>query len=261
MNMTLTDLDNSVADYYASRKLLQVQAAKAGPGSDGAGDEVQSAGLGPGPEVLAGVGGAALAAEGRVRLVTLAPELPGAHVLIRTLLARGVTVSFGHSDATAEEANAGFDLGVHAVTHLFNAMRPFHHRDPGIIGTALAREDVVVQLIVDSVHLAPETTTFAWHAVRGRLALVTDFTTAPGGRTAGDVLAGSTTTMIEAVRNLHALGAPFEEAVQAATEIPARVIGEPSAGRLGVGLPADVVVLTDELEIERVLVAGEDRLS
>jgi N-acetylglucosamine-6-phosphate deacetylase len=172
-----------------------------------------------------------------------------------------VTVSFGHSDATAEEANAGFDLGVHAVTHLFNAMRPFHHRDPGIIGAALARKDVVVQLIVDSVHLAPETATFAWHAVRGRLALVTDFTTAPGGRTAGGVLAGSTTTMIEAVRNLHALGASFEEAVQAATEIPARVIGEPSAGRLGVGLPADAVVLTDELEIERVLVAGEDRLS
>jgi N-acetylglucosamine-6-phosphate deacetylase len=67
--------------------------------------------------------------------------------------------------------------------------------------------------------------------------------------------------MIEAVKNLHALGASFEEAVQAATEIPARVIGEPSAGRLGVGLPADAVVLTDELEIERVLVAGEDRLS
>ena len=93
------------------------------------------------------------------------------------------------------------------------------------------------------------------------MALVTDFTVAPGGRTPEGGLAGSTTPMIEAVRNLHALGASFEEAVLAATEIPARIIAHPTAGRLEVGLPADVVVLTDELEIERVLVAGADRLS
>ena len=199
--------------------------------------------------------------EGPVRLVTLAPELPGAHDLIRALLGRGVTVSFGHSDATAEEANAAFDLGVHTVTHLFNAMRPFHHRDPGIAGAALARADVTVQIILDGVHLAPETAAVAWHAARGRMALVTDFTTAPGGRTPEGVLAGSTVPLIEAVRNLHTLGASLEEAILAATEIPARIIGEPTAGRLGVGLPADVVVLTDGLEIERMLVAGKDRLS
>jgi len=198
---------------------------------------------------------------GPIRLVTLAPELPGAHALIRTLLERGVTVSFGHSDATAEEANAGFALGVHAVTHLFNAMRAFHHRDPGIVGACLARTDVVIQLIVDGVHLAPETAAFAWNTARERVALVSDFTTAPGGRTADGVLAGSTATMIDAVRNLHALGASFVEAIRAATEVPARVIGESSAGRLSMGTPADVVVLTDELEIQRVLVAGEDRLS
>jgi N-acetylglucosamine-6-phosphate deacetylase len=170
-------------------------------------------------------------------------------------------VSFGHSDATAEEANAGFDLGVRTVTHLFNAMRPFHHRDPGIVGAAMTREDVVVQLILDGVHLAPQTAAVAWHAARGRLALVTDFTTAPGGRTPKGVLAGSTVPLIQAVRNLHTLGASLEEAILAATEIPARIIGEPTAGRLGVGLPADVVVLTDGLEIERMLVAGKDRLS
>ena len=202
-----------------------------------------------------------LLAAGPIRLLTLAPELPGAHDLIRKLLARGVTVSFGHSDATAEEANAGFDLGVRTVTHLFNAMRPFHHRDPGIVGAALAREDVVVQLILDGVHLAPETAAFAWRAARGRIALVTDFTTTPGGRTPEGVLAGSTVPLIQAVRNLHTLGASLEEAILAATEIPARIIGEPEAGRLGVGLPADIVVLTDGLEIERVLVAGKDRLS
>ena len=202
-----------------------------------------------------------LLAAGAIRLVTLAPELPGAHDLIRTLLARGATVSFGHSDATAEEANAGFDLGVRTVTHLFNAMRPFQHRNPGIVGAALAREDVVVQLILDGVHLAPETASFAWRAARGRMALVTDFTTAPGGRTPEGVLAGSTVPLIQAVRNLHTIGASLEEAIQAATEIPARIIGELEAGRLGVGLPADVVVLSDGLEIERVLVAGKDRLS
>lgn len=198
---------------------------------------------------------------GPVRLMTLAPELPGAHDLIQALLQRGVTVSFGHSDATAEEANAGFDLGVHTVTHLFNAMRPFHHRDPGIVGAALVREDLIVQVILDGIHVAPETAALAWRAARGRLALVTDFTTAPDGRTPDGVLAGGTAPMIEAVQRLHALGASFEEAVLAATEIPARIIADPTAGQLAVGLPADVVVLTDGLEIERVLLAGEDRLS
>ncbi len=140
-------------------------------------------------------------------------------------------------------------------------MRPFHHRDPGLVGAALAREDVVVQIICDDVHLAPETAALVWRAARGRVALVTDFTTARGGRTRNGVLAGGAATMIGAVRNLHALGTSFEEAIRAATEIPARVIGEPAAGRLGVGLPADIVVMTPELEVRRVLVAGEDRLS
>ncbi len=202
-----------------------------------------------------------LLAAGPVRLVTLAPELPGAHELIRTLLDREIAVSFGHSDATVEEANEAFDLGVHAVTHLFNAMRAFHHRDPGIAGAALARDDVIVQVILDDVHLAPETAAVVWRAARGRIALVTDYTTAPGGRTPEGALAGSTVTMIEAIRNLHALGSPFEEAVLAATEVPARVISDSTAGRLATGLPADLVVLTDALEISRVLVAGSDRLS
>jgi len=198
---------------------------------------------------------------GPARLVTLAPELPGAHDLVRALLACGLTVSFGHSDATAAEANEAFDLGVQTVTHLFNAMRPLHHRDPGIAGAALTRDDVIVQLILDGAHLAPETAAFAWRAARGRLALVTDFTAAPGGRTPDGALAGGTTPMIDLVRNLHAVGAPVEEAVLAATEIPARVIAHPTAGRLAVGLPADVVVLSESLEIERVLVGGGDRLS
>jgi N-acetylglucosamine-6-phosphate deacetylase len=221
-----------------------------------------------------------LLAAGPVRLVTLAPEVLGADELIQCLLRHEIAISCGHSDATSAEANAAFDAGVRTVTHLFNAMRPFRHRDPGIAGAALARDDVVVQVILDGVHLVPETASVVWRAAPGRVALVTDAMAGAGvtdgsyrlggleieirdgvARGAGGALAGSTLTMIEAVRNLHALGAPLEQAVEAATEVPARVIREPSAGRIAVGLPADLVVLTDELEIERVLVEGTDRVT
>src|SRR5437667_8812903 len=111
---------------------------------------------------------------GPVRLMTLAPELPGAEALIDRLLERGVVVSLGHTDATAAQANAAFDRGARSVTHLFNAMRPFLHRDPGIAGAALARDDVFVSVILDGVHLAPETALTAWRAVGSRLALITD---------------------------------------------------------------------------------------
>jgi N-acetylglucosamine-6-phosphate deacetylase len=191
------------------------------------------------------------------------------------LLERGVIVSLGHSDATAETANAAFDLGVCTVTHLYNAMRPFLHRDPGIVGAALARDDVIVQLILDGVHLAPETVRVVWRTAGGRLALVTDSITAAGAsegeysfgsldievrngtvRGPDGVLAGSVLTMIQAVRNLHELGVPLAAAVDAATSVPARVLGLNELGRLGPGLPADVVVLDDRLDIVRVLVAG-----
>jgi N-acetylglucosamine-6-phosphate deacetylase len=216
---------------------------------------------------------------GPVRLVTLAPELPGAAAVIERLLRREVAVSAGHSDATAEQADEAFDLGVRSVTHLFNAMRPFHHRDPGIVGAALARPDVVVQMILDWVHVAPVTAAMVWQAAQGRLALVTDAVAGAGlddgefrlggldvevkdgvARGTTGALAGSTLTMIDAVRNLHALGVPLEDAVGAATEVPARVLRLPAVGRIGIGLHADVVVLSDELEIERVLVEGRARV-
>jgi N-acetylglucosamine-6-phosphate deacetylase len=216
---------------------------------------------------------------GPVRLVTLAPELRGADELVNRLLQSEIAISCGHSDATSEQAEAAFDLGVRTVTHLFNAMRPFRHRDPGIAGAALARDDVIVQVILDGVHLAPETANVVWRAAAGRVALVTD-AMAGAGLTDGTYrlggleieiqdgvargpegeLAGSTLTMVEAVRNLHAVGASFEEALDAATEVPARVLRQPTVGRLAPGLPADIVVLTDELEIERVLVEGTDRV-
>ena len=214
---------------------------------------------------------------GPVRMVTLAPELPGALELIDALLAGGIAVSFGHSDATAEEADVGFDRGVRTVTHLFNAMRPFRHRDPGIAGAALVRDDVIVQLILDGYHLDPVAARLVWRAAAGRVALVTDAMAGAGhgdgryrlgdvevevrdgsARRGDDVLAGSVLTMVEAIRNLHALGVPLADALHAATAVPARVLGEPGLGVIERGAPADVVVLDDNLEIERVLVAGED---
>jgi N-acetylglucosamine-6-phosphate deacetylase len=220
-----------------------------------------------------------LLASGRIRLMTLAPELEGADGLVDLLLRRGVTVSCGHTDATADEANAAFDQGVRTVTHLFNAMRPLRHRDPGIAGAALARDDVVVQIILDGVHLAPETARLVWRAAAGRVALVTDAVSGAGvqdgsyslggfevkirdgvARGPDGQLAGSVLTMIEAIRNLHALGVPLAQALAAASTVPAGVLGLPDVGRLEPGAPADVVVVDDNLRIERVLVGGQERV-
>ena len=191
------------------------------------------------------------------------------------LVARGVTVACGHTNASAAEAHLAFDRGARTVTHLFNAMRSATARDPGLVFAALARDDVTVQLILDGHHVAPETALLAWRAAAGRLALVTDAVAAAGERdgvfwlgsvqvTARDgvvrredgTLAGSALTMVEAVRNLLELGATLEEAVNAATSVPARIAGRDDVGVLAVGRAADVVVLDDALEVERVIVEG-----
>jgi N-acetylglucosamine-6-phosphate deacetylase len=214
---------------------------------------------------------------GPVAHVTLAPELPGALELVELLRSRGITVACGHSNATAEEARAAFARGALTVTHLFNAMRPFEAREPGLAGAALASADVAVQVILDGVHLADDTARIVWHAAAGRVALVTDAVAGTGvgdgsyrlgsveveisngvARRADSVLAGSTLTMIEAVRNLVALGAPLEAALSAASEVPARIAGRADLGRLEPGAVADVVVVDDRLEIRRVLAGGAD---
>jgi N-acetylglucosamine-6-phosphate deacetylase len=215
---------------------------------------------------------------GNVTEMTLAPELPGADALVERLRERGVAVSAGHTNATSAEAHHAFDLGVGGVTHVFNAMRPFRSRDPGIAGAALTRPGVVIAMVVDGHHLADETVRLVWGCAAGRVALVTDAIAAAGsggnGGTfqLGDVevevgegaapmrgdgtLAGTVLTMIDAVRNLHALGVPFEAAVGAATEVPARFLRRGDVGFLEPGGPADVVILDDRLEIQTVLCAG-----
>jgi N-acetylglucosamine-6-phosphate deacetylase len=216
---------------------------------------------------------------GPVAHVTLAPELPGALELIDLLRSRGITVSCGHSNATADEARGAFARGAHTVTHIFNAMRPFAAREPGLAGAALACEHVLVQVILDGVHLAEDTAKLVWQAAGGRVALVTDAVAGAGigdgnyrlgsiefsvengvARRADRVLAGSTVTMIEAVRNLAALGAPLAAALAAATEVPARIARRDDVGRLLPGAPADLVVVDDNLQLERVLAGGQDVL-
>ncbi len=216
---------------------------------------------------------------GDVSHVTLASELPGALELIDLLVGRGITVAVGHSNATATEAHAAFARGARTVTHLFNAMRPFGAREPGLAGAALVSGGVAVQVILDGIHLADETARLVWHAAEGRVALVTDAMAAAAlgdgryrlgpvdvevvdgvARRSDGVLAGSTLTMSRAVRNLVALGASLAAALGAATEVPARIAGRPDLGRLEPGMCADVVVLDDALEVERVLVGGADVL-
>jgi N-acetylglucosamine-6-phosphate deacetylase len=212
---------------------------------------------------------------GRVTTVTLAPELDGALALVDELVARGVCVSLGHSDATAEQAHAAFERGARTVTHLFNAMRPFGHRDPGVAGAALARADVPVQLIADGVHLADEAMLVAWRAARGRLAVVSDAISAAGlgdgsyrlgevevrvedgvSRRLDGTLAGAIASVVDGIRTLHRLGVPFAEAVDAATRVPARILRRDDLGTIAPGARADVVVLDDALAVERVLAGG-----
>ena len=211
-----------------------------------------------------------------VVLATVAPELPGATGVIAELAARGVVVSIGHTDATAADFAAGRSAGARYVTHLFNAMRPFSHRDPGPVGSALADDDVVVGLICDGIHVDPVAVRMAFRALgAARLNLVTDAVSAlgvdagrlgnvsvtigdDGVRNADGVLAGSTLSLDRAVRNLVAFtGCGVADAVATVTSTPADLLGLADRGRLAVGKRADVAVLDRELNVIATVVGGE----
>lgn len=217
-----------------------------------------------------------LAAGCPVTEVTLAPERPGAFALIDELVRRRVLVSLGHTDADAAFAGAAFDSGARAVTHVFNAMRPFWHRDPGVIGVALTRDDVFVTAVADGLHVAPEALLLAWRAARHRFAIVSDAIAAAGmpdgmhrlgpvdvtvvdgiSRTWDGALAGATRPLLDGVRLLVSIGVPIPEAIAAATSAPAALIGQPELSALRPGARADLVVLDDDLTVRRVLLGGE----
>ncbi|HSS12144.1 MAG TPA: N-acetylglucosamine-6-phosphate deacetylase [Acidimicrobiales bacterium] len=201
-----------------------------------------------------------------VAMVTLAPELPGALDVAAALHKRGVVVSAGHTDATTTELIAGLDAGISMVTHLFNAMAPFAHREPGPIGVALADKRVTAGLIVDGLHVHPITVAAAWAALApDRLAVVTDAVAAlgagavgpPGVRTPSGRLAGSVVSMDEAVRNLVSFaGCTPADAIACASTTPARLIGASSKGKVAPGYDADLVLLTPELHVAATIIGG-----
>jgi N-acetylglucosamine-6-phosphate deacetylase len=216
-----------------------------------------------------------LIAGGPVRMVTLAPELPGGLDLVERLAGAGIVVSCGHTDADAATAHAAFDRDARAITHLHNAHRRWRPRDPGVGGVAQVRAGVTVQAIVDGVHLAPEAAYLAFLAAGPRFCLVTDAIEAAmrdegdyelGGRPVqvrdgavrlpDGTLAGSVVTMDEAMRNLVACGASLHAAVHAAATAPARLIGREDLGVLRPGAPAHLTVLDEELRPVRTLVGG-----
>jgi N-acetylglucosamine-6-phosphate deacetylase len=204
------------------------------------------------------------AAEGHVRLMTLAPELPGAVELTAHATARGVKVSLGHSDATAAETRAAIKAGAISATHTFNAMRPLDHREPGILGTVLTCDALYAEMICDGIHTAPEMVKLWWRA-KGpeRAILVTDAMSATGmpdgtyqlgdfavqvanGRAmARGVLAGSVLTLDRALTNfMEFTGAPLEQVLRLLTVNPAAMTGlGDQAGSVAVGMPASLVAV------------------
>ena len=206
-------------------------------------------------------------AEGHVRLMTIAPELPGAPDLAAHAVARGVRVSLGHSNATAVETRAAIAAGATSATHTFNAMRPLDLREPGILGTVLTDDSLFAELICDGIHSAPEMTKLWWRAKGpNRAILVTDAMSATGmpdgeyrlgeltvqvanGRATSDgVLAGSVLTLDRALANFLAFtGATLEQGLRLLTGNPAALTGfQAEAGSLAPGSPANLVAVTPD---------------
>ncbi len=230
----------------------------------------------PTPAAIAGL---IESGQGLLRLITLAPERPGALDAIDQLVAAGVLVSVGHSDATADQVKAAADHGARMVTHLFNAQRPLAHREPGVVGQALTDERLTSGLIADLYHVVGPVCGLAFRAAPGRIALVTD-AAAPAGMPPGKyllggepitlppadgappvrddgTLAGSALRMDVAIANAVRVGVSLADAVAAATRIPADLIGRPELGRIGQGAAADLVWLGPDLRTRATWVAGQ----
>jgi N-acetylglucosamine-6-phosphate deacetylase len=217
----------------------------------------------------------ALHALAPLKLITIAPERPGHLALIAALRARGFIVQIGHSAGSYEDGVAALAAGANSFTHLFNAMTGLHHRAPGMAGAALAHAERA-EIIPDLLHVHPGAIRAALRAIPG-LYCVTDSTAATGMpdgnyrlgrhtvtkclggvRLADGTLAGSTLTMDQALRNLVALGLTLAEASRRTATLAADQLGLADRGRLVVGAWADVVLLDQKLELQRVFVEGEE---
>jgi len=217
------------------------------------------------------------AAGGAARILTLAPETQGGLDLITEACQAGVIVALGHTDATYEQATEAIAYGARHAAHVFNAMRPFSHRETGVLGAVLTSPQVTAELIADGVHVDSAAMKLLLAAkTAGGVVLVSDGTAAtgmPDGRyrlgdfdvdVAGGVvrnaegkLAGSALTLDQALRNVVALGVPLDEVVRMLTLYPARLLGlEARKGTLAAGADADLVFLDAQLQISRVVTRG-----
>ncbi|MDX5930599.1 N-acetylglucosamine-6-phosphate deacetylase [Acidiphilium acidophilum] len=211
-----------------------------------------------------------------LRLITLAPELPHAIAAIERLTRSAIAIALGHTDADAATATRAIEAGARLATHVFTAMRPFHHRDPGMIGVALTDPRLAACFIADGVHSDPIALRLGFAATGMRAVAVTDSislaglprgsTTAFGGagaiaeggaaRRPDGTLTGATITLDEGIRRLIAAGIPPEAALHAATQAPAHAIGLTDRGRLAAGCRADLIWLDDDFNVQNTWIAG-----
>jgi N-acetylglucosamine-6-phosphate deacetylase len=217
------------------------------------------------------------ARSGVVSIVTMAPELQGASAVTSILSEAGILVSIGHTAADYRTAKASLEGPRPSVTHLFNQMTPFRHRDSGVVGAAWMSE-AVCGLIVDGLHSEPDAVRLAWRILGSdRTALVTDSMAAfgigngnyvlgsaevtvdeSGPRLVDGRLAGSVLSLVDALRNLVMwTEASVDEAVLAVTRTPAALVGLTDRGEIRDGSRGDVVVLTESLEIRATIIGGE----
>jgi len=217
------------------------------------------------------------AADGLVRIVTIAPELPGAMDLIAAAVAAKLVVAMGHTDADYDQARAAIHAGARHAVHMYNAMRPFTHRDPGIVGAILTDPEVTAEIIADLVHVAgPAIQVLIGSKGFDTVLAVSDGIAATGmpdgnyrlgnfevsvkdgvARNSEGKLAGSTLTLDRALRNLVALGVPFTDAVRMVTVLPARRLGlAGKKGIIAVRADADLVALTADLRVAAVMTRG-----
>lgn len=217
------------------------------------------------------------ASDGLVKILTIAPELPGAMPLIESAVAAKIIAALGHTDADYDQSRAAIHAGARHAVHFYNAMRPFTHRDPGVIGAILTDPEVTAEVIADGVHVAgPAIQVLIGCKGFDAVLLASDAIAATGmpdgnyrlgnfevtvkdgvARNAEGKLAGSTLTLDRALRNVVALGVPLKEAVRMATVLPARRLGlAGKKGIIAVGADADLVALTPDLRVAGVMTRG-----
>ncbi len=219
------------------------------------------------------------ASGGLIRIITIAPEMPGALALIRWLHKHRIIVSAGHTNATYMQMQKGVKAGVNHVTHIFNAMRGFGHREPGVVGAALFSPEIIVEMISDGIHLHPLAMKMVTKVKEmEKIILITDAMRAAGmpdgsyelggqevivkseeARLVDGTLAGSILTLDRAVRNMVEMaGVSLVEAIRMATINPAKCLGiENRKGSLEPGKDADIVILNENLEVNATLVKGK----